>query len=833
MKQIRTHITFLFATLLTVSAGASPIESSSGFTVEKIYEAPKKDGSWVSLCRDENGRLYASDQRGAGLFRITLTDAEPVVEKVPLDVSGAQGMSWVGDRLWFNRLGSKTFALSDTNGDDVLDRIETIASMPGHGEHGNHALVLSEDKEKVFVVNGNHTPYTKLEKERIQHFNEGLLLPRQWDAKGHARGRMAPGGWVCSIDVKTMKKELISAGYRNQYDLCENEWGDLFTYDADMEYDFGLPWYRPTRINHVVSGSDFGWRSGAGKWPAYYEDSLPSVVDIGPGSPTGVISGKGSKFPAKYQRAVFAMDWTFGIIYAIHLKPEGASYTAEAEPFVSGTPLPVTDLVIGKDGAMYFLVGGRGLPTTLYKVSYVGPESTEPMIPELPGHIKQARALRNRLEAFHGEVHLAAVDSAWAHLSSSDRFIRHAARVAIESQPVEQWVERVYAEKNPQTKITAAVALARMGRPEHKSPLLKALNQLDLSHLDEGKTLGLLRAYSLCFINLGKPAEDERLELIEKLSPELPSESDDINTELIRLLVYLEDTSVITKTMRLIAERKPPVIPDWSHLVPRSPRYGRAVKRMLEKYPPSLEIGYAYMLRNLKKGWTLEQRQNYFRFLNEAAKKQGGASFPGYLTNIRKEALANCSDEDRVALNDITKENFEPQPKFPIHPPKGPGRAWTLSEASEIELTGASFENGRSLYFSAVCGACHRMNELGGGVGPGLHSIPNKFSKDYVIEAILDPSKDISDQYGSSIVTLNDGKTHSGMVVENGNNVQVYTKDPAAKPVTISTSDIKNIEESPVSQMPPGLINALNRDELRDLLAYLMAAGDPEAKIYK
>ncbi len=46
----------------------------------------------------------------------------------------------------------------------------------------------------------------------------------------------------------------------------------MFVYDADMEWDFGMPWYRPTRVNHATSGSELGWRSGTGKWPAYYVD---------------------------------------------------------------------------------------------------------------------------------------------------------------------------------------------------------------------------------------------------------------------------------------------------------------------------------------------------------------------------------------------------------------------------------------------------------------------------------------------------------------------------------------------------------------------------------
>ena len=83
-----------------------------------------------------------------------------------------------------------------------------------------------------------------------------------------------------------------------------------------------------------------------------YEDSLPPVVNIGPGSPTGVAFGYGAKFPAKYQDAFFASDWSYGKLYAVHLKPEGSGYGADVEEFVTGTPLPLTDVVVNPvDGA--------------------------------------------------------------------------------------------------------------------------------------------------------------------------------------------------------------------------------------------------------------------------------------------------------------------------------------------------------------------------------------------------------------------------------------------------------------------------------------------------
>jgi hypothetical protein len=127
-----------------------------------------------------------------------------------------------------------------------------------------------------------------------------------------------------------------------------------------------------------TSGAEFGWRNGTGKWPGTTPDSLPAALDIGPGSPTGVTFGHGAKFPARYRDALFAADWTFGRIYAVHLRPDGASYRGESEVFVSGVPLPVVDLVVHPgDGALYFITGGWRIQTGLYRVTWTGSDRDE------------------------------------------------------------------------------------------------------------------------------------------------------------------------------------------------------------------------------------------------------------------------------------------------------------------------------------------------------------------------------------------------------------------------------------------------------------------------
>lgn len=819
-----------------VQLNSADISAPEGFVVEPVYTVPKEQGSWVSMATDPQGRIYASDQGGAGLYRMTVQKNAPViVEKVSVNelskLSGAQGLLWAFDSLWFHRNGGHLYRLTDSNGDDQLDSMTEIPSTTGGGEHGNHALILTEDEKGIFVDSGNHSKLAAHTASRVQSWAEDLLLPRMPDSNGHANGIMAPGGWVTRLNPKTNEQVVHAIGFRNQYDIALNQAGDLFTYDADMEWDLGSPWYRPTRICHVVSGADFGWRHGSGKWPAYYEDSLPAVVDIGPGSPTGVVSGAGLKFPTRFQNGLFALDWTFGTIYSIDLKSMGAGYTGTAEPFVYSSPLPVTDAIVGHDGALYFAVGGRGAQSAVFRVRYVGGEScASPGKPSLT----KAQSRRRALEEYHGVINGDAVDDAWPELSSEDRFLRHAARVAIESQPIKNWAIRVLAEPNPQARITGAVALARMGDPIHQQPLFDSLTSLSPEELSETQLLGLLRAYSLGMIRLGDLTKKQREILLKELDPLFPNSSPDVNTELIRVLTFLRSETVARKAMELIKNRKSPEIPKWSELISRNRRYGGSIERMLGNHPPTREIGYAFMLRNLREGWTLDSRRVYFEFLNAAAKTAGGNSFAKYLTRIRDEALASCTNAEREALESITGEDFNPVPDFEYAAPVGPGKKWTVEMASKEVKNKSDFERGRSLFFGAGCAQCHRVRGLGGSVGPDLTSVPNKFDRNYVIDTIIHPSRNISDQYSSSLVVLADGRLFEGIVIkQDGGKVAIYPGKVGAEPVVVAKDDIDEIRPSKVSQMPENLLDKLNAQEVNDLMGYLMTGGDANHRQFK
>ena len=233
----------------------------------------------------------------------------------------------------------------------------------------------------------------------------------------------------------------------------------------------------------------------------------------------------------------------------------------------------------------------------------------------------------------------------------------------------------------------------------------------------------------------------------------------------------------------------------------------------------------------MRYGWSLDQRRTYLTFLKEAEGHTGGASYQGFIENMRADSLENSSAAERAALADITGKNADAVAVFDATPPKGPGRAWTVDEALAAvgsRLVGRDFDSGRNLFHATACASCHLFDGEGGAIGPDLSSLRNKFSHRDLLESIIEPSKVISDQYGSKEVALKDGTTHMGLVVEkkDAGTLEIYLPDPKTPPVVVNAADVASVKASPISQMPPALINALNQDELLDLVAYLMSRGN-------
>ncbi len=837
----------VFAAPTAISILSNTFQVLPGFQVERLFTVPRDQlGSWVCIAFDNKGRLLASDEGSKGVCRITPpplgSSQEVKVEHLNVKVSGAQGMQWAFGSLYVmvNGPGSGLYRLRDTNDDDQYDEVTKLRPIAGSGEHGPHAVRLAPDGKSLFYVCGNLTNLPpKIDSSRIPvNWGEDLLLPRMWDGNGFARGRLAPGGWITQTDPDSKKIEFFSIGFRNAYRFAFNADGEMFAYDSDMEWDLGMPWYRPTRLVHATSGSEFGWRSGTGKWPAYYLDSLPPVLDIGPGSPVGMTFGYGARFPAKYQKALYLLDWTFGTIYAVHLEPDGSSYKAVKEEFLSRTPLPLTDVAIGPDGALYFAIGGRGAQSELFRVTYTGKESTNPVDLHEPRDSDQ-RALRHKLETYHQRVtdEPKAVEFIYLHLGNGDRFIRYAARVALEHQKPSLWQVRLLGETNAETLITGAVALARQGDKGLQTQLLAALDRLAFDKLTELQQLELLRVYQLIFIRMGQPDSATASRVARKLDAFYPAKTDPLNRELSTLLVYLKSPTVIAKTIALMRQESTKTNGEhMNELLARNRGYGDTIAKTLANGADLQKLHYLLVLRNLRDGWTWEQRKFYFEWLNSARKHSGGASYQGFLNNIEKDAFENASESERLAIESAGLRKPFKMKELPK--PKGPGHDWKLDalvKFAEPKLKDRDFKNGQKMYAAARCIVCHRFNGDGGATGPDLSQVAGRFNLKDLCESILEPSKVVSDQYRASTITTESGKIYTGRIINeaNGKLTILLDSEDSTKIAEVKKSEVEEAKPSPVSLMPEGLLKQLNDNEVLDLLAYLLSRGDPQNPMFR
>ncbi|MFO0901588.1 MAG: c-type cytochrome [Pirellulales bacterium] len=823
---------------------ATPIEritAAKGFRVELLYSVPMSDqGSWVNLCVDPQGRILVSDQYG-GLYRCTppppgqtLNAAQ--VARVPAEIRAVNGMVWafgalyVGVNDYESKIKSGLYRITDSDGDDQLDRVELLRAMEAKGDHGVHAVVPAPDGKSLFLVCGNSTKPTETAAgspvPRV--WGEDHLLPRLPDGRGFMRDALAPGGIIYRVSPDGQLFEAYASGFRNVFDAAFNRAGDLFTYDADMEYDFNTSWYRPTRICQATSGAEFGWRNGAGKRPDFYVDTLPPVLDIGPGSPTGMTFGYGAKFPAKYQQALYALDWSWGKLYAVHLEPHGASYKATKEEFVTGAPLPITDAVIHPaDGAMYFTIGGRRVQSGLYRVTYVGDESTAPVEAEpTTTTITDAAALRRRLESFHGRVDADAVAASWEALSHPDRFVRWAARTALEHQPRAAWTDRALREPEASRRIQAVLALTQVAGvcPPHRTEstpavdgelgrrLSDSLLELSWPDLSRDDQLAYVRTAQIVFNRFGPIDEAARTRWLEKLEPAFPAGDRELNWLLCETLVYLQSATAAAKGIALLSQA------------------------------PTQEeqIEYARSLRMLRAGWTPETRREYLEWFLKAANFRGGASFEKFVEFVRNDAVATLSDSERTMFAELLARKVERESPLAAMSRTFAGRTpkeWTLDElatAAADKLKNRDFTRGRRMFAAAACFSCHRFANEGGMTGPDLTSAGRRYSARDLLEQVLHPSKEINEQFSAIVVETDAGKTYSGVVVNlNGDNVVLNTDltDPNER-VTVDRKKIERMERSPLSPMPTGLLNLLTLDEILDLTAYLASGGDPHHRAF-
>jgi putative heme-binding domain-containing protein len=908
-----------------------------GFVVE-VAAPPEMVGSLIQLTFDSLGRPVVSKERGHPTILFDNDDDGLFeTEKVFSDkVQNLQGMWFDGRTLY--AIGDDSaeekaglYKLEDTNGDDVADTFERLHLFTGPmGEHGPHDIRRGPDGNPTVLV-GNHSgvPEEMIDPASpLRGYKESQLLPRYMDARGHAVDIWAPGGAIFRLNLAKMTYSRLLGGFRNPYNHAYNGEGEMFTYDSDMEWDINLPWYREVRSVHAVPGADYGWRTGSGKFPAYYLDTLPPVDDLGRGSPVGVEFYHHYVYPEDYFDAFLQGDWSRGRVVYAKYERDGATYKLAGEPFdfIYGEPLNVTDLEVGPDGYVYFTMGGRGTAGGFYRVAYRGYNSNRDKLEQqgVMAAIRQPQPLsswghaallkkkeemgeawgtelervardtkadsRDRVQALtllqrfapkpnadllrplsqdpaaavraaavyvvgqHGsdrakaiaaaalkdgdplvrrraaeavvrmglsadQPSFAPIDDLYALVGDSDRFARYAGRLALERTPRDEWKAKVLAEGNPLGALEGMVALIRTNAPGGAGlePLFEKQIALFKKGLGVEDELRLLRVFHLSCLEIEQGCRPElRRQVYDIIAPRFPAQDERLNREYARTMAYADAPEAIEKIMA-------------------------AMPRENENEP--LQIHYVYCLRAIHQGWTGEQKQTLLAWFGKAKQWRGGASFPGFINRLFDSSLEFFDDsEKQIAYNAIPefaplseselddrrvrrRGNFTPAAVF--------ARQRGVVGVSEQEIfeylmydpmtLKANASEGRDV-FEKECSKCHRFGGLGKDFGPDLTTIANRFTRKDLIEAVLWPSKVISDQYEGYIVETKGGDLFLGMVQSEDDEKIVMLIADEERPVVIPKSDVKDKRVSNVSIMPTQLLDGYSMGDISNLFAFVQKA---------
>ncbi len=764
-----------------------------GFEVTELRVAQPNEGSWIAMAFDHEGRLTIS-REDQGFLRMTLDEPRKSVarvEAITSDLKECRGLAYDGDWLYASANNSLGMYRVQIDAGGQVGEPQLLRHFPGKVGHGRNDIALSRGKPDrwLYAIHGDSVD---LPQEDFRDLTSPLNETK----------RKKPGreGSLVRSDLTGKNWELICAGLRNPYGIDLHESGAPFTFDADNEFDMGTPWYRPTRILHLLTGGDTGYRESTGVFPPRFHDQpdhAPPLLDIGRSSPTSVMFGYDLKFPAPYKHALFALDWTYGRVIAVHLAPRGATFRASAELFLQGRPLNVTDVAAGPDGAMYLITGGRKTQSALYRVSYVGKETTADT---LGMHEQQAR----EFSADHVKR-----EPTLAQLSVSDPVLRHAARIALEQQDLGKWREPVL--KSDPPNLVGLLALARARRVEDVALILAALQRCELGKLDLTTQFIWLRIVGLC--------KETANDAVVPRNPELITELLALWRQLAILRIAPEGTSdeLRRRVALLLGDLGAQELPELMAV------------QLLKSASQEDQLAGLLAARETGSGWTLDARREQFRVLNEMPRMIGGAGLAPFEKWLRPQVLKTLTQEEEVALADLISPKAQAVVSEPLPPPRAHVQKWTLAELASLHDPDAprgDAKRGAVLFRDALCSRCHRVGLKGAAVGPDLTHVSRRFSRRDMLESIVTPSLSVAENFRLETVLTESGKVYTGRILAEGDyrsEKVVLALDPLRPELTVEL-DKKEITEHrtlPVSPMPNGLLDNFSLAEIRDLLAYL------------
>ncbi|HBJ38203.1 MAG TPA: hypothetical protein DDZ51_26305 [Planctomycetaceae bacterium] len=432
----------------------------------------------------------------------------------------------------------------------------------------------------------------------------------------------------------------------------------------------------------------------------------------------------------------------------------------------------------------------------MYRVTWTG----EPLASPIATTDDDSRRLRHQLETYHQRIAANEIEFIWQNLGNEDLWIRHAARIALENQPIESWRDRALSASDSIAKRTALLALARIGETADQAAIYDHMVGFQWSKLQSQDRLLPLRTLQVSIARHGLPSEAVQQRLLADLDPLIPDNDFSTNWLLQELLVKLQSSTVLAKSIDLLEQST----------------------------TQEEQFQYAKTLSHVSVGWDLDSAKRVVNWLEKSRRYTGGKLVETHWRNLKNDfqAILSSSLQDELAGDWERLSQPLPETMESTQPIRPVVKKWTLEDlvedASKLLPNQRTKEQGERALAAANCLTCHRIGQRGSFIGPDLTHVGKRLDGRALLESIIDPSRQVDPKYLNTNYLMSDGRLVSGRTVGvSKNQLTIEVDSTTGNTVVIDRVEIEASVPGTRSPMPDGLVDTLTREEILDLIALL------------
>ena len=678
------------------------------------------------------------------------------------------------------------------------------------------------------------------------------------------------GGNIWHITADGKKLHRVATGFWNPFGVCVDPWGNVFATDNDPDSS------PPCRLNHVIEGGDHGYEFRYGRsglhpfisWNGQLPGTLPMLSGTGE-APCHVIfyappaSPAFSGLSARWQGTLLVASWVDHRVESYRLQPKDGSFKTERILMCEGGQdfRPVA-FATAADGSVYvsdwvkrdYALHGKG---RVWRIAARQPGALATS-PVKPYPADPDTVLRERIVDGPTPSDKEAIQ--W--LSNPKPYLYSAAiqRLSREGQQLNALADRTWI--IPRLDAGILLAARKAVDIENLAPdMLPAsaatLIARGLANADPQVALLALKWVSDKRLTTFQPLVEARLK-DASITPALYYAG-------ITTLARLESptTSEAELVKRLKKDILDPVAPISRQRLALEILPDRDVNLKVPELTPVLtraegedKVWLIHYLGTMHDEARLDPLHE-LAFNAKAAPavravalmhaQLGGGDALSLVTTIvdptvdehlQRAALQALQGQPLTAdmtqaLEKLEKPGLKPAiarlfglPHFPANRPAPQSLTQWQTYLQRVPDK-ADLGNGRNVFMSTKlggCAMCHRAGGIGHTAGPNLSTISDASDPNYLMESLLQPSRNIAPQYQTFLVKTSDGQTRAAFELNERGGTHTYI-DLAGKTFEVKIDDIVSRTTLPVSIMPEGLVSKLTDEEVRDLVAYLRSLG--------